>query len=68
MSRPEYNELRTDVQYKLEDFDIRKKIGKGQFSCCYKVRLKATGQPFALKRIQAGLTLSNFAISVFRWT
>jgi hypothetical protein len=55
MYRQQNEDFRDDVDYKIGDFEFRKKIGKGQFSDCFKVRFKATGQPYALKRIDVSI-------------
>lgn len=47
------NAIPPDAIYcRLENFDIEKKVGRGQFSVVYKARCKLNGQSVALKKVQ----------------
>lgn len=46
---------------KLSNFEIEKKIGRGQFSVVYRARCKINNQVIALKKVQVwnDISLSN---------
>ena len=40
------------IYCRLENFEIEKKVGRGQFSVVYKAKCRLNGQPVALKKVQ----------------
>ncbi|KAK0039922.1 serine/threonine-protein kinase Nek7-like [Biomphalaria glabrata] len=53
MSSPTFTSLVTPQHGKLANFDVEKKIGKGQFSEVYRAKYKQDdGMPLALKKVQ----------------